>query len=99
MPKNKKTAISVAYASVLVFFYFSAFLLVTENQKINMLFSILKVLALLAIIIVPLWSRKNKKKIKPKSALKNNTDTTGSLYAVNENGALEKVHRISLTDH
>ena len=64
-----------------------------------MLFSILKVLVLLVIIIVPLLPQQNKKKIEPQTALKINTDTTDSLYAVNENGVIEKVHRISLTDH
>lgn len=59
-----------------------------------MLVITLQIGLLLAAIILPLKTRKNKTTI----PYKVDTDTSNALYAVNEYGTLEKINRIKLND-
>jgi hypothetical protein len=54
-----------------------------------MLVIVLQVAALLAIIILPLIPTKSA----PKSKFKPDTNTQNALYAVNQNGSLEKIQK------
>ncbi|MES2425872.1 MAG: hypothetical protein V4560_02825 [Bacteroidota bacterium] len=59
-----------------------------------MLVITLQIVLLLAAIVLPLKTRKNK----IDSRYKIDTDTSNALYAVNEYGTLEKINRIKLND-
>ncbi len=58
---------------------------------------ILKIAVLLAVIIIPLMPEK--KKVKKSVPLTIDSDTSDANYAINENGALEKIRKHSLTDN
>ncbi|HTH82625.1 MAG TPA: hypothetical protein VL490_06800 [Mucilaginibacter sp.] len=62
-----------------------------------MLFAILKIVALLCAIILPLRIKKTKFPVKAKPLA--DTNTEDAHYAINENGMLEEVQKHSLTDH
>lgn len=57
---------------------------------------ILKIAVLLAVIIIPL---RPKRKVKESARLIIDSDTSEANYAINENGALEKIQKHSLTDN
>ena len=61
-----------------------------------MLITIVEVVALLAIIIVPLKGPAKKEK---KRVLKIDKDVTDAHYAVNEHGYLEEIHGRELSNH
>jgi hypothetical protein len=62
-----------------------------------MLFILLKIVALLCAIILPLRVKKIKPTINAKPIA--DTNTEDAHYAINENGMLEEVQKHSLTDH
>ena len=62
-----------------------------------MILLILKIALLLAAIVIPLRPRKSK--AKPANKLKVDTDTKNAHYAINENGSLEEINKLDLTDH
>ena len=62
-----------------------------------MLLTILKIVALLCAVILPLRVKKNKSTVKAKPVV--DTNTEDAHYAINENGMLEEVQKHSLTDH
>jgi hypothetical protein len=62
-----------------------------------MLFILLKIVALLCAIILPLRVKKIKPTINAKPIA--DTNTEDAHYAINENGMLEEVQKHSLTDY
>ena len=57
---------------------------------------ILKIAVLLTVIIIPLRPKRRVKKSVP---LTIDSDTSDASYAINENGALEKIRKHSPTDN